>query len=372
MSFRFNKNFTDVINTYEQFWNRKLNRALIPVMITGYDPSRPKPNVNIDDMNNWGFDQAMFGNRDISPADIVDIVDYGLSTIEYLGDYYPCFNLNFTGPGVLAAYLGADVKVIDRYVWFFGERDIDIRDLHFEYDPNNYWLNRTKDIIIEGKKAWGNDIVIGMPDLGGVIDVLVSFIRNEKLMLNLYDHPQEIKRLIDEIHDIWHRVYDELAEIHSKGFAYTDWSSLLSKEPLYMLQCDFCYMIGTGMFDEFVKQELSDSCKKLSRGCYHLDGVGQLSHLDSLLEIENLKLVQWVPGAGTTPADNWNEPFDKILNSGKLLQMGMDPLESSLIQLDNIISRRGSLKNISHYIMSFEYKERDKALKILDKYGVDV
>ena len=122
------------------------------------------------------------------------------------------------------------------------------------------------------------------------------------------------------------------------------------------------------MFDEFVKPELADSCSRLKRGMYHLDGVGQLAHLDSLLEIEGLELIQWVPGSGTATVDYWNEPFDKILNSGKRLQMGLDTLEDSLSQLDNIIRRRGTHKGVIHSLMQFDCQERDKALRILDKY----
>ena len=49
-------------------------------------------------------------------------------------------------------------------------------------------------------------------------------------------------------------------------------------------------LISPQMFDEFAKPELEATCERLPRAFYHLDGPGQLPHLDSLLEIENLNV----------------------------------------------------------------------------------
>jgi 5-methyltetrahydrofolate--homocysteine methyltransferase len=70
-----------------------------------------------------------------------------------------------------------------------------------------------------------------------------------------------------------------------------------------MLSSDFSYLIGPAMFDEFVKPGLADSCRRLPHSFYHLDGPGQLAHLDSLLAIAELDGIQWVPGAGQPECD---------------------------------------------------------------------
>ena len=52
------------------------------------------------------------------------------------------------------------------------------------------------------------------------------------------------------------------------------------------------------MFEEFVLHTLQRDCLALTNTLYHLDGEGELRHLDRLLSIPALKAVQWVPGAG--------------------------------------------------------------------------
>lgn len=65
-----------------------------------------------------------------------------------------------------------------------------------------------------------------------------------------------------------------------------------------MIQSDFSYMISPGFFDTYVKDEVNSTAGHMKNAFYHLDGVGQLPHLDSLLSLPNLQGIQWVPGEG--------------------------------------------------------------------------
>jgi hypothetical protein len=88
-----------------------------------------------------------------------------------------------------------------------------------------------------------------------------------------------------------------------------------------MLQSDFAYMISPRMFKRFVVQDLTDCCAAMDHGFYHLDGKGQLAHLDQLLAIERLRGIQWIPGDGQPPGDEWTEVLQRIRAAGKLCQL---------------------------------------------------
>ena len=48
----------------------------------------------------------------------------------------------------------------------------------------------------------------------------------------------------------------------------------------------------------FCRPDIAACCAELEHGFYHLDGKGQIPHLDHLLAIPGLKGVQWIAGAG--------------------------------------------------------------------------
>jgi hypothetical protein len=85
-------------------------------------------------------------------------------------------------------------------------------------------------------------------------------------------------------------------------------------------------MIGPDMFRTFVAPELASSAARMKNAVYHMDGIGQIPHLDQLLAIKDIKGIQWVHGSGTPELTNWDELLEKILASGvKLLSCNQRP-----------------------------------------------
>jgi hypothetical protein len=351
-----------VKDTYSLWWEGKLGRPIIPVELTGLEVNRPLPSAPL-------LSQATCADLSYSPEEIVDRIDYDLSSRMYLGDAFPYINLDCFGPGVVAAFAGAKLDNSSGRVWFHPAKDLPISELHLEYDSDNIWLKRVKDVYIAGMEKWKGQVLLGMPDLGGTMDILSSFRPGEELLYDLYDEPDEVKRVIGEIHELWHKFYQELeALLKPVNPGYTDWGRIYSDRPCYMLQCDFAYMISPSMFDEFVKNELSDSCKRMHRSFYHLDGKGELPHLDSILSIKELTGVQWVPGDGNPPCECWPEVYKKIYSSGKKIQT----LAGSFEALDSIIGCIGDPGAVQQINICRQYSpevEKDVRRK-LNKYGI--
>jgi 5-methyltetrahydrofolate--homocysteine methyltransferase len=270
------------------------------------------------------------------------------------------------GPGVAAAFAGAKLDNSSGRVWFSAHEVLPIGELHIEFDSNNIWLNRVMELCREGMNRWQGQVLISMVDLGGVLDILSSFRTAENLLMDLYDSPQEVERVVWEIHGLWHKCYDAINDVlRPVNPGYSDWSGIYSSKPSYILQCDFSYMISPGMFDRFVKPELAASCKKLPNTFYHLDGIGELPHLDSLLTIGELGGVQWVPGDGKPSQIHWIEVFEKIGRAGKKTQVwGFDCL-------DAVIAQIGSPGSIQCHGGTHPAEMEEELCKRLAKYGIE-
>lgn len=92
-----------------------------------------------------------------------------------------------------------------------------------------------------------------------------------EVVVGLIDHPSDVTRLTWNAHHLWWRYFDELnAVLQPLNPGDTAWAPIFSAEPYYMLQCDFCYMIGPAMFVEFVRPEVAASCQRLTNSFFHL------------------------------------------------------------------------------------------------------
>jgi len=144
--------------------------------------------------------------------------------------------------------------------------------------------------------------------------------------MDLLKSPQEIDRLVGETTRLWLACYDRLyASIASAGGGITCWGPCWSNGRGYMLQSDFSYMISPKMFERFALPDLEACCAVMDYAFYHLDGKGQLVHVDTLLSIPRLRGIQWVPGYGKPPCEEWLPLLKKIRAAGKLCQVTVSP-----------------------------------------------
>lgn len=259
-------------------------------------------------------------------------IDFLLSTQEeifantyYGGEAVPIFFVNL-GPGILSAYFGSEVKLMPDTVWF--GKIIEDWDRDLKLDENNYWLKLTikltKAALSEGKDKY----FVSTIDIGGTGDVMASLRGTEELCIDLIVRPEAVKKAIQVVTKAWREVFDKLAmliQINSQGCP----SRLLwAPGKHYPLQCDFSALISPAMFDEFFLPEIQELCRYLEFPMYHLDGKEAAeSHLESLLNIPELKVIQWVPGAGAPPMKYWLPMLRRIQDAGKSVFIGVNASE---------------------------------------------
>ena len=79
------------------------------------------------------------------------------------------------------------------------------------------------------------------------------------------------------------------------------------------------------MFGEFFLPEIQEQCKAYEYPMYHLDGPEEIKHLDMLLDIPELKSIQWVPIPGKGDVREWMPLFKRIQKAGKSLYFAVSP-----------------------------------------------
>jgi len=313
----FKDTYSKQLELYEKFWNREpmkrpvLNAGCYREIETILPPK---------DLNQKWFDHNY------------RIYSYnkGLKNIYLAAESVPMLFTNF-GPGCLAACVGGSYTLAENTVWF--ERKPIINDWDgrksIRFDPESEMWGYLKALM--QKAAEDPEICFSFTDIGGIMDVAGSLRGTQTLLYDLYDDPERVKELLYEIEQAWYEMFDLQKEaISSAGIPYNGWMNIPSETPWFPLQDDFCAMISPSQFEEFALPHLTRQTEYMDRSIYHLDGPGEIPHLDMLLDIPTLNGIQWISGDAHEPLydEKWFPMYRKIQDKKKNLVL-MDAISEN-------------------------------------------
>ena len=329
-------NLSEVKERNEKWWNRTNTSPVSYVVFERepipYDKLR-KPWMSPDSLDGWSNwkQEIVFGHA-VQLTQQTGDWQYVEDAIELLAEYPKytghaaegySFNLPMLGPGSLSACLSGFMKYYPPTIWLEleepwpWERVLALTET--SRDP--LWdtaIEAVRRHVARLQKLY----VIAQPDHGGILDVLASLVGTQELLMKMIEEPEEVLAVIGVLEKLWFKADAEFGTIIYPGNhgCYVRQMRWLSAKPVLTAVCDLCAMFGPDMFDRFVLPGIMRDCEKFDgRVIYHLDGPGQLPHVDSLLKIEKLRAIQWVQGAGNPPATDecWHGLYRKIIDAGK-------------------------------------------------------
>jgi len=303
---------TAVKQRFDAWWRNDLSESPLIYLVTDKDsePSEPpRPTKN----------PASIEERYTDAENICAGYYNYFRKAEFLGDAFPHLGLNF-GPGSLALYLGSQPVFRPDTVWF-SQCVEDWAAYPLKYDENNKWWKLHYDIIKRAVELSGGEYYIDMPDLVENLDIISAMRGPENTCYDIMDYPEIIKRRLNELDDLYFKYYDKIYDItkDSNGDnSYTAFN-IIGTGRTAKIQCDFNAMMSPAQFKEFVVPSLEKQCAKLDNTIFHLDGKDTIRHLPALMEIKNLKGLQWTPGAGQPDGVNekWYPIYDAVHEAGK-------------------------------------------------------
>ncbi len=248
----------------------------------------------------------------------------------YLAEAVPYTNPGDVGPNSLALFLGCTGREMPDTVWF--KRCMETpEDARFEYDPGNFYWRFCLDAHRKTLQSSRGKFLHQFPDLIEGLDTLAAMRGTERLLVDLVERPDWVHACLREITDRYFHYYDVLYDLirdEVGGSVFWAWAP----GRMVKLQCDISANISPGMFRDFMLPVLVEMTERVGYSMYHWDGPGAVRHLDALLEVPRLSMVQWTPGAGEpgTWHETWWPLYHRILDAGKKLYIwaGKEHLES--------------------------------------------
>jgi hypothetical protein len=169
------------------------------------------------------------------------------------------------------------------------------------------------------RSAQGN-FLVSVPWGFCVADVLSLMRGSEDFMLDLADEPEAVfsalGRIVQESFVLMDGFY-EMALKTSGGAGAVAGLAIFTPGLTFPVQSDISCMVSPSLFSQMAQRDVIPQLKHLHYGTYHLDGPGAIKHLDFLLSIPELRLIQWVPGAGAAPFREWIPLLKRIVGAGK-------------------------------------------------------
>ena len=284
-----------------------------------------------------------------------EYLDWYVAHSSLKADILPVANTQL-GPGSLAAILGGVFEGGEDTIWIHPNPDF-TDEIVFNPEHPNWILH--KELLKACKAKANGHYFVGMPDLMEGLDVLAALKGTDRVLLDTVMQPEILEQQMQQINDIYFKVFDELYDIIREGdeMAFCYFSSWAPGK-MSKLQSDISTMISQDDYRRFVQPFIREQCQKIDYTLYHLDGVGAMHHLPALLEIEELNAIQWTPGVGEPQGGSpkWYDLYKKIL----ACWVTLDELKPLLdhIGADGV-----------HLEMDFHNeKEVEQAMRIVEEY----
>lgn len=348
------ENWEESKQRYVDWWNHKgflitmwehLQEGVLPHA----DVQAPAP---CKDLNQRWFDPEWRSTE----------LNYYVAHSSLLADIPPVANTQL-GPGSLAAILGGVYEGGEDTIWIHPcpntEDDI-------TFDENNAAWKLHKALLYACKRKSEGHYYIGMPDLMEGLDVLAAMRGTDTVLMDTVMNPELLKRQLQQVNDIYFKVFEELYDIIREGnemaFCYF---SLWAPGTMSKLQSDISIMISEDDYRNFVQPYIAEQCRKIDYTLYHLDGVGAIRHLDALLEIPELNAIQWTPGVGEPQGGDpkWYELYRRIIAGGKSVLASWVTLDELKPLLDNVGTDGLSI------MLDFHHEDEiEQALAIAQEY----
>ena len=275
-----------------------------------------------------------------------------MSNQKCFGDAFFSEFINF-GPGCMAAMLGSGYVLTWDSVWFGEDAKFldswgNLNEIKLLEDSPMYRL--VEEMTVYYGERNNGEYQVSITDLGGNLDILASLRGTMNLLTDLHDYPDEVIRAAEMIDEMWTGLFARHREILKKyQHGHTTWLGPWCETSYYPLQSDFAAMISPDDFEKFVMPSLTRTTEFLDHSIFHLDGIGQIPHLDYLLSMPRLDGIQWVPGAGKAPTwdESWFSIYEKIQAAGKSIVLHDFSLAEQVVNICKRLSPKGLWLRVS-------------------------
>ena len=271
-------------------------------------------------------------------------VDYNLQRTFFGGEAMPVWSCGYPGHDSIPAFLGCDVLLDEETGWWkpiIGDGELNSYDIEsLVIDSSNKWWRHSQKYHAFANECSDKNSMPSVPAMGGTGDTLAALRGTERLLFDLVEQPETVKKFEEHLMTQWIAVYSHYYEMHkAQNFGGScNFFRCWAPGTFYIPSNDFSYMISTDMYERIFLDGLTRQIDFLDFSIYHVDGVEAFRHVDLLCGIKKLNALQILPGAGKPSPLYYMDILKKVQGCGKNLHISIPPHEVKTA-LDNLSSK---------------------------------
>ncbi len=303
--------FAEVRERWRHFWAGEVDRRPLVLAAVAKDPAKGIRGKNHD------YYLAINRRYDELGARI----DEWLATTDFLGEMVPCVRPDL-GPDQYAAFFGADLRCNENSpdtAWVDPVVDDWEEFLPLKLDPENKWWRQIQELSRVLAEHSQGRYLVGTIDLHSNADALSALRGPQNFCMDFLDSPNLLERAMQDVRATYPVIYNALYEAGgmSPHTGTSGWIPFWCEGRYTVIQCDFICMVSPEASRRFIIPALEEEAGFLDHCVYHLDGPDALVHLDDILAIDAIDVIQWVSGAGQKSMHLWTDVLQKCRDAGK-------------------------------------------------------
>lgn len=273
-------------------------------------------------------------------APIFSAFDAVYDATDYAGEAVPHFEVTL-GPDQYAGFLGAPITARQGDYTTWAHPCLTDYQGYFSDIYHHGYLQKLLDMMRAAAQHSNGRYLINVPDLHSHLDALSAMRSPQTLCMDLIDYPDEVIQALSSIRKTYTSIYEQTYAAANMGELGTiGWHPIYCTGKSAVLQCDFSCMISPRQAKKFVIDAVAEEAAYLDHSVYHYDGKEALGHLDDILSINDIDVIQWVPGHGQPKTYEWMDLLQKIQRTGKALWLDDWTVEDVKSRMDGLIPER--------------------------------
>ena len=266
--------------------------------------------------------------------------DYAYQRIEARGETLFMVASPFDGIPWIEAIAGCDVycSLAGSSVWAEHPNPTweSLQQIHF--DPDNPWLHKLLEYSEGLREHSAGRYPIGVPVVRGVADMIEELLGSERMVLEYYDHPEEMQLLLDACTNIWYQVSDLMIQAFGKfhGGMGVGRRRAWGKGNCMLYQDDAVSLLSPDLYRDFILPCEDKIFRRWDRTMIHVHSGTLPIALDGLLSLDSLDALEVLIDPTGKSLPELVPVFQQIQKHKALLICGEIDFEAVKLLLDTL------------------------------------